>query len=83
MTQKYGYACGEVVENATDIVIAQNVTTQNCKLIAGALNAMSGISDPEAWVRHAREVARLAIAQDFPVELANALCDMKAAEGAE
>jgi len=47
------------------------------------IGAMAGISDPAAWVRSAREVARLAIAQDFPVELANALCDMKAAEGEE
>jgi len=45
------------------------------------VNAMAGIRAPEAWVKAAKRVQELAVKSGFPVELAEALLDMRESEG--
>ena len=48
---------------------------------AACVYALAGIANPEAWVKAAKQVQEIAVKSGFPVELAEALLDMKEAEG--
>lgn len=69
------------VRNSDNELIAMFGTEDYPNRAVVCVNAMAGISNPEAWVEAAKRVQELAVKSGFPTELAEALLDMKEAEG--